>query len=477
MELLREARSVVDFATYVSPRPLSQLGSCVYPLLNKATTDNDTPIPGYIFEEIIKLSHHSSGHRQHLVDFLLSRLQSSTWPGKQKHTCSRGHQGVRVYLRGKDGELRRAAASGGPPDPVLANTPQLFLSSAIQELLALLFDSRVMKDDEIWMAGKDNSEGSASGNQQSSCVQGYGAQAAKGKYEGFGSSPVNQGENLVNQVRGIVERVMSPSGDTKRLGMDFLQGEKGDYQPLSLPSLGSSVPCPSRPVLPHIPVLSTSHSSKYKAHRTGRAGGGWESDEETQEASPLNSEIDLSLGLVDHQQGEEQTPGAIEEEFLENVFDNKISWPVDHDRLVELCQKCTAFDLALLLGKICGKIEFLCDSAYQVEGSQDTGGCSENNSDRSQINISENKLEMSFSSTETLTNNAVLPANTISFATTRLLILLLLVEFGIHYDIFPPNLINSVLGKTLQSLQENKNVNSMVRIKAKKLSLITHKFI
>lgn len=47
-------------------------------------------------------------------------------------TCSRGHRGVRVYLRGKDGDLRKAAASGGPPDPVLANTPQLFLSSAIQ---------------------------------------------------------------------------------------------------------------------------------------------------------------------------------------------------------------------------------------------------------------------------------------------------------------------------------------------------------
>lgn len=46
--------------------------------------------------------------------------------------CSRGHRGVRIYLRGKDGELRKVAASGGPPDPVLANTPQLFLSSAIQ---------------------------------------------------------------------------------------------------------------------------------------------------------------------------------------------------------------------------------------------------------------------------------------------------------------------------------------------------------
>ncbi|XP_042878150.1 AP-4 complex accessory subunit Tepsin-like [Penaeus japonicus] len=125
MDLLKEAKNVVDFATY-------------YPLLNKATIDNDTPTPGYLFEDIIKLSHQSQGHRHHLVDFLIARLQISSWPGKQKvvrilhQTCSRGHRGVRVYLRGKDGDLRKAAASGGPPDPVLANTPQLFLSSAIQ---------------------------------------------------------------------------------------------------------------------------------------------------------------------------------------------------------------------------------------------------------------------------------------------------------------------------------------------------------
>lgn len=466
MELLREAKSVVDFATY-------------YPLLNKATVDNDAPIPGYLFEEIIKLSHHSSGHRQLLVDFLLTRLQSSSWPGKQKvirilqHTCSRGHRGVRVYLRGKDGEIRKAAASGGPPDPVLANTPQLFLSSAIQELLALLFDPRTMKDDELWMAGKENSEGSNSSSQESSCTRGYGSYGTKGKYQGFGSSPVSQGENLVTQVRGIVERVMSPSGDAKRFGMDFLQGEKGDYQPLSLPSLGSSLSCPSQLAQqPHIPVLSTSHSTRYKAHRTGRPGGGWESDEETQEASSLNSETDLSLGLADQQQGEEQIPGIVEEEFLSNIFDAKMSWPVDHDRLVELCQKCAALDLAVLLEKINGKIVFLNDSTTQLEGSE------VNHSGASQmISTTENKLETGISSKEVLTNSAVLPSDTVSVATTRMLILLLLVEFGIHYDVFSPNLVNSALGKTFQRLTENLSLKQMVRTKAKKLSLISCKFM
>lgn len=41
---------------------ISSHGNCVnnffffqYPLLNKATVDNDTPIPGYLFEEIISI--------------------------------------------------------------------------------------------------------------------------------------------------------------------------------------------------------------------------------------------------------------------------------------------------------------------------------------------------------------------------------------------------------------------------------------
>ncbi|XP_042234308.1 AP-4 complex accessory subunit Tepsin-like isoform X2 [Homarus americanus] len=430
-------------------------------------------------------SHHSPGHRQLLVDFLLTRLQSVSWPGKQKivrilqHVCSRGHRGVRVYLRGKDGELRRVTASGGPPDPVLANTPQLFLSSAIQELLTLLFDPRTMKEDEIWMAGKENGEETTKSSQQSSFSQGYGSQASKGKYEGFGSSPINQGDNLVNQVRGIVERVMSPSGDTKKLGLDFLQGEKGDYQPLSLPSIGSSVPClPQSSSHLHIPVLSTSHPTKYKAHRAGRAGGGWESDEDAQEAStsPLNSEIDLPIGLADHHPSEEQVAGVIEEEFLNCVVDPKITWPLDHDRLVELCQKCTVFDITLLLGKIDEKVAVLINSLHYLEVSQ--AAVSQDGPDGSQVTIdSEDKLELNFSSTKILTDNVTLPTSNLSFATTRLLILLLLVEFGIHYDILPPNLVNNLFGKTLQNLHENCSLQSIVRTKAKKLSLITCKFI
>ena len=45
-----------------------------------------------------------------------------------------------MYLRQKDGEYRLAASKGGPPDPLLGNTPQLFLNSEIQvRILNIMF--------------------------------------------------------------------------------------------------------------------------------------------------------------------------------------------------------------------------------------------------------------------------------------------------------------------------------------------------
>ncbi|MPC32424.1 AP-4 complex accessory subunit tepsin [Portunus trituberculatus] len=455
MELLKEAKNVVDFASY-------------YPLLNKATTDNDTPTPGYVYEEIIKMSHNSSGHRQLLIDFLLARLHSSSWPGKQKvirifqHLCTRGHRGVRVTLRGQDGELRKAAAAGGPPDPLLANTPQLFLSSAIQELLTQLFDSKTMKEDEQWLAGRDKSEESSSSS-LSVAPQGYGSHGVKGKYEGFGSSPNVPSESLVTQVRGMVERVMSTSVDTNSL--DLLKGDKGDYQPLSLPSLGS-VP-PSQPV-PQIQMqlLSASQKNKYKAHRKGRAGGGWESDEDTQElpASPLTSDLDLSPGPASsHSSSDAHSSGAAEEQLLNTLTDAKMRWPLDHDMLVGISRDCATLNLPLLLGKISNKCSLL---AAPTTNDPQAGEISSSSTNYPFL--------IGCDSKDAVPPLASPDADT---RTTRLLALLLLVEFGMHYDVLPPALVHSHLGQTLTAVKENKNLESAVQLKARKLSLIVSNFV
>lgn len=186
--------------------------------------------------------------------------------------------------------------------------------------------------------------------------------------------------------------------------------------------------------------------------------------------------MDLSLALVDQQPSEEQVAGVIEEEFLNSLLDPKISWPVDHDRLVELCQKCASFDLSLLLGKIIGRVSYLSSGTSHLEGSQDTNVPLDNHDGSQLTSSAEKQLKVSFHSTNVLTND-IPPTSTLSFPTTRILILLVLLEFGIHYDIFPPNLVNTVLGKTFQNLHENQNLESVIRMKAKKLSLITCRFV
>lgn len=67
------------------------------------------------------------------------------------------------------------------------------------------------------------------------------------------------------KVRGMVERVITHTGDSKGVSADFLQGEKGDYQPIFLPSLGASVPSPQQSLhQSHLPGLTAGQLRKFK---------------------------------------------------------------------------------------------------------------------------------------------------------------------------------------------------------------------
>lgn len=212
----------------------------------------------------------------------------------------------------------------------------------------------------------------------------------------------------------------------------------------------------------------------FSAHKTGRAGGGWESDDEVQDSSssPITSDFDVSLGLADQQPSEEQVVGVMEEQFLNTLLNRKTLWPVDHDKLIELCQECTSLDISLLLRKISDKIILLNSDKTHLKESE-----YEKSQEHNEMPSNTITLEKSLSAEDTQSKFFELPTCTMNFLTRRLLVLLVLVEFGFYYDVFPPALITGCIGKTLQILQENQNLESMVRVKAKKLSLITCKFI
>ncbi|KAB1266179.1 AP-4 complex accessory subunit Tepsin [Camelus dromedarius] len=85
------------------------------PILLKGTADDDVPCPGYLFEEIAKISHESLGSSQCLLEYLLSRLHSGSGRVKLKvlkimlHLCSHGSQSFLLILQRNPAFIQEAA--------------------------------------------------------------------------------------------------------------------------------------------------------------------------------------------------------------------------------------------------------------------------------------------------------------------------------------------------------------------------------
>uniref|UniRef100_A0AAX7T1X4 ENTH domain-containing protein n=1 Tax=Astatotilapia calliptera TaxID=8154 RepID=A0AAX7T1X4_ASTCA len=94
------------------------------PTLMKATADDENPCPGYLFQEIGKISHESSGCGQCLLEYLLERLQVESCHVKLKvlkifvHLCGHGSNHFLTELRRNSTFIQQASVYSGPPDPI-----------------------------------------------------------------------------------------------------------------------------------------------------------------------------------------------------------------------------------------------------------------------------------------------------------------------------------------------------------------------
>ncbi|XP_032473163.1 AP-4 complex accessory subunit tepsin isoform X3 [Phocoena sinus] len=85
------------------------------PILLKGTSDDDIPCPGYLFEEIAKISHESLGSSRCLLEYLLSRLQSGSGRVKLKvlkillHLCGHGSSSFLLILKRNPAFIQEAA--------------------------------------------------------------------------------------------------------------------------------------------------------------------------------------------------------------------------------------------------------------------------------------------------------------------------------------------------------------------------------
>ncbi|KAK7919804.1 hypothetical protein WMY93_011088 [Mugilogobius chulae] len=210
------------------------------PTLMKATADDENPCPGYLFQEISKISHESLGCGQCLLEYLLERLQVKSCHVKLK------------------------AIYSGPPDPIHGTALYQRVRTTAQEVARLLFtDTTTIKN-------------SIPANSTANQTMGMGsAKTNKSGMQGFGYNPGKQGSVLLDKIQKAAEVVASAVlPPTEHQGIRLYDNH---YQ-VAVPACSYNLPV---------------HKSKVAQRNPGQIGGGWE-ETDSANSSSCNSSQDIS---------------------------------------------------------------------------------------------------------------------------------------------------------------------------------------
>ncbi|EPQ16452.1 hypothetical protein D623_10005096 [Myotis brandtii] len=227
------------------------------PVLLKGTSDDDAPCPGYLFEEIAKISHESLGSSQCLLEYLLNRLHSGSGRVKLKvlkimlHLCAHGSSSFLLILKRNPAFIQEAAGFTGPPDPLHGNSLYQQVRAAAQDLGSTLFSDTL-------------SPPPPSQPPRALPPAGMGSQSRpQGALRGFGYS-----------------REHGPTGEVEAVTLSDCQQE------LSLVQMVTQGPRPFLCGRGHEPFLSRTPGGGLPCaparHQPGQAGGGWDE----QDSSP-----------------------------------------------------------------------------------------------------------------------------------------------------------------------------------------------
>ncbi|KAM9537700.1 AP-4 complex accessory subunit tepsin [Guaruba guarouba] len=256
------------------------------PVLLRGTADDDAPCPGYLFEEIARISHESAGSSRCLLEFLLGRLRSGSCRVKLKvlklllHTCAQGSPHFLLQLKSSACCIRDAAAFAGPPDPLHGNSLNQKVRVAAQDLATVLFSDAPLPPPAAPSARSLPPAGMGSSPNPCSSLQGFGYSTER--------SSGSPGEALLNTIQRAAEAVAhavlpSPGGHRPRHG-DL---HEDTYEPVRAPSPPRSPATAAKP-----PAATAAHGARGR-HQPGLAGGGWE------EADSGHSSQDSSQGIGD----------------------------------------------------------------------------------------------------------------------------------------------------------------------------------
>ncbi|XP_023701948.1 AP-4 complex accessory subunit Tepsin isoform X3 [Cryptotermes secundus] len=271
------------------------------PLLTRATAENEEPTAGYMFKEIEKITFQVPPQCQQLAEYLNRRLEKPSACVKLKvlkimiYLIQNGHLSFRSYLRRNDGYIKLAGMYNGPPDPLLGMSPYENVRKTAQELLDMLFNPDLVQQDDTGVVVQTEEKGRLQ-------LGGLGSTGnAKGKYEGFGSSPVDREETIKGKMMDMLEKFIYPTDETAEKIKSAMTSSPGHYEAVRVNLLmDSNVDIQS--------AQAQTASVMIKAHVPGHAGGGWESDEdipkelvpELQKSSSTNSGSIVSVDSLEN---------------------------------------------------------------------------------------------------------------------------------------------------------------------------------
>lgn len=249
------------------------------PTLMRATSDDESPCPGYLFEEIGKISHESVGCCQCLLEYLLERLQVESCHVKLKvlkillHLCGHGPPHFLTELRRNATFIQEVIGYSGPPDPIHGNALFQKVRSSAQELATLLFNDTMSPDSGL------------SPHKTVTQSVGMGSESLRSGMQGFGYSPgrkESSGGTLLDKIQKAAEVVASAVlPPTEHPGIRL---HDNHYHAVVAPSATVEM------AVPACAYNIQSHGHRASHRCPGQAGGGWEETDSGHSSSHNSSQ-------------------------------------------------------------------------------------------------------------------------------------------------------------------------------------------
>ena len=137
-------------------------------LVTKATSPDEVPTPGYMFNEIARITQASADACKQLEEFLMKRLKKDNVHVKLKvlrvvkHCCLQGHMTFRRDMQRHTSEVKECLGYRGTADALHGDALNKAVRDAAQEVMTAIFDTTTQSE-QLQNSGRMQAFGSNTG--------------------------------------------------------------------------------------------------------------------------------------------------------------------------------------------------------------------------------------------------------------------------------------------------------------------------